>query len=68
MTDDAREARRLQKELRQFCGSVRLCLSELDKAMENPSTVERGRRIAAIANQLQMAFDGARHFGLGEKL
>jgi hypothetical protein len=67
-TDDAagwrREAKEKKKHLKDLTGAVTHFLNRLDVVMKEPSTVERGRRIAHLSNDLDMANDIARHFGL----
>src|SRR4051812_1586216 len=60
-----REARELRSHLRELAATVTAFLAHLDQAMEGPSTPDRGRGIAALAGQLEMANDSAKHFGLG---
>lgn len=57
-----------QKYLRELTACVRAHLAALDAEMEQPSTANRGRRIAALCNSLELANDRARHFGLGIEL
>jgi hypothetical protein len=57
--------RKYRNNLREITNAVGFALGELDAAMELPSTVDRGRLIARIANQLDLANDRALHFGLG---
>lgn len=40
-------------------------LAVLDVTMKLPSAIDRGKKIAEIANFLDMANDVAMHFGLG---
>jgi len=63
-----REVRLLRKHLRLLCDRVRACVRSLDLEMEMPPSESRGKRIAAISNELEMSRDEARHFGLGEPL
>lgn len=65
---ERRKSRELGKYLRELTRVVLEHLSEIDKEMRGPSTLERGRRIAALCNQLELANDRARHFGLGDSL
>jgi rRNA maturation endonuclease Nob1 len=60
-----REMRKLRGALKELTECMAQCLDALDRWMKQPSTVERGRAIAAISNALEMANDGARYFGLG---
>jgi hypothetical protein len=68
MTADQRTIRDLRRHLRDLTATVTKCVADLDATMKGPSTVERGRTIAAITNRLELASDRARHFGLGEPL
>ena len=52
--------RRYDYELRQ---GARVFLHEMDTLMKQPSTYERGRRIAQLCNALALACDMAEHFG-----
>lgn len=63
-----REIRNLKKHLKELTTTVRRCIDALDAELQKPSSVERGSRIAAITNALELANDSARHFGLGEPL
>lgn len=58
----------LKRELKGLCDVVRKVLDSVDKEMVKPSTPERGKRIAKIMNALNIQYDCARHFGLGESL
>ena len=51
--------------LNSLTDAVMVCLREIDKEMQKPSTVDRGKRIATICNALEMVNDQARYFGLG---
>jgi hypothetical protein len=68
----AAEIRRLKRELRErtkalqdLSGAVTTFLALLDEEMKQPSTPERGKRIAALSNGLDRANDRARYFALG---
>ena len=65
MTHAGRRAGELKKSLMELTRSVDSFLELLDKEMVLPSTVERGRRIAALCNALNIKNDSAKHFGLG---
>lgn len=56
-------ARNLYQRLNALSGRVLWAIHELDASA---SSVERGKRIAAISNALEMDNDIARRFGLGE--
>jgi hypothetical protein len=63
--DLKRRVRDLTKHLKDLTASVGGFLARLDIAMEGPSTESRGKRIASLASDLEMANDRARFFGLG---
>ena len=44
---------------------VVISLSRIDKEMKKPSTVERGRNIAKICNDLDLVNDSTMRFDLG---
>ena len=54
------------KHLKELTTCVSVFLRHLDAEMVKPSTVERGGRIAKLSNMLEMANDGALHFGLNQ--
>lgn len=58
----------VRRHLRGLCGAVETAIVLLDKEMRGPSTVERGERIAAVCNALELVNDSAKHFGLGMSL
>lgn len=60
-----REARELRRHLQDLADGVLLYLDGLDTVMKLPDSPERGRRIAALANALDMANDKARYGALG---
>lgn len=60
-----REERVLRKRLRDLSTAVSTHLAVLDALMKAPSTPERGRLVARLANRLNVANDAALHFGLG---
>ena len=59
-----KEERRLRQHLKDLTITVTSFLDALDREMAQPSTNERGQRIARLANDLNMANDNARFFGL----
>ena len=67
MTPQSQE-RKLRKYLKDLTKTVKICINALDDAMKRPSDENRGKLIAKVLNDLEMANDCARHFGLGEKL
>ena len=70
MTPEEREIRKLRKHLADLTNAAMACVRGLDAAMEQPdsSGLGQGERIARLANDLEMAGDRARHFGLGINL
>jgi hypothetical protein len=60
-----REAHRQRKRLETLTDAVMTYLKQSDVLMRQPSTVERGKQLAALSNALEMANDQARYFGLG---
>lgn len=65
---EKRKTRELKKYLKQLVTASRVCLAGIDEVMTGPSTPERGKRIARLANALNYATDVADHFGLGTPL
>jgi len=65
VTKEEREVRRYRKYLTDLTRSVRVFLHLLDEEMKTPSSVDRGKRIAKLANDLNLKNDEARYFGLG---
>lgn len=63
--EDARNARKYRNHLKVLTEEVRLHIAELDRLCKLPSTPDRGRALAKLANDLEMANDKARYFGLG---
>lgn len=57
----------LRKHLRDLTKSVETCLAALDAEMAGKSSHERGKRVAAICNHLNLTNDMAKRFGLGLK-
>ena len=60
-----KETRELRKGLMLLTLGVRAATSALDVEMLKPSDVERGKRIAAIINKLDLQNDSVRRFTLG---
>lgn len=54
-----------KKALRQLTEAVQAFENAMDVEMKQPSTPERGQRIAKLLNQLTLANQGAMHFTLG---
>lgn len=57
--------KKLRKHLVELTDQVLLVLDAFEKVMKQPSTVERGQKIARILNALEQSNDQARFFGLG---
>lgn len=53
-----------KKYLKSLTQSVIKFLTALDTEMKNPSSYERGAKIAKLANSLEIENDSAMHFGL----
>jgi hypothetical protein len=60
--------RKLRRYLRDLVKASRNAVEALDQEMQNPSTYERGKRVAQITNHLEYLIDSADHFGLGNPL
>lgn len=56
---------KLKAHLRDLSASVTAHLATLDAEMNKPNSVERGKRIAKAANDLDLANDRVRYFALG---
>lgn len=65
MTDEQRKIRDLTKHMKDLTSSVEGFLARLDVVMRQPSSEAKGRRIAKLSNDLEMANDTVRYFGLG---
>ncbi len=63
-----KQAREYKKYLTSLVKGVEQYLEFLDKAMLQPESFERGKRIAHLTNQLNMCKDLAKRFGLGLSL
>lgn len=59
------EQRKLKKHLTDLTSAVAQYIALLDQVMKERESAERGKRIAHLSNQLEMANDTARYFGLG---
>lgn len=57
--------RKLKQHLRDLSDAVTAHLSALDAAMKQPESAKRGRTIAKLANDLDLANDRVRYFALG---
>ena len=60
-----KESREYKKHLKQLADATQIFITGLDAVMKEPSTVERGKEIALLSNNLDYAKDIAKHFGLG---
>ena len=60
-----RLVRQQRKALVILTENVRQFLWHMDRTMEGPSTVERGKHIAALCNALALANNHVRYFTLG---
>lgn len=65
LTELKRENRKLKKYLRELTKEVREQIKNLDTIMTEPTSFERGKKIAFCLDALEMANDSARYFGLG---
>ncbi len=59
-----RRLRQMDKALRDLTYATGAFLSGLDTVMQNPSMLERGKKIAELSNVLCMARDSVRYFAL----
>jgi len=60
-----REALKQRKSVVALTTSITNFIARMDLLMKQPSTVERGRAVAKLMNELDMANDHARYFALG---
>jgi hypothetical protein len=60
-----KSATEYKKQLQSLTSCVCVFIYALDQEMEKPSNLERGKRIAALSNFLDLKNDGAMHFTLG---
>ena len=58
------EAERNEKYLLHLTQSIRSFLRRLDAVMTSPPSGERGKQVAQLMNELEVANDRARYFGL----
>ena len=65
MMKTSKAERELRKHLRDLITTCEATIAALDTEMKKPSDVNRGKRIAALCNALEMQKDVAKHFGLG---
>ena len=64
LLDEKRQHKVAKQYLRALCKSTARFLALLDAEMQRPSDAERGRRIAAMANDLDLHRQMAERFGL----
>jgi predicted nucleic acid-binding Zn-ribbon protein len=62
--DERRARRDIEKHLTELVVAAEVAVKALDEEMAKPVSTERGKRVAAIANRLEMAKDMAIRFGL----
>jgi hypothetical protein len=65
MLAERKAARQLRDDLAKLINTCHAVVDKLDAEMRQPSDFNRGRRIAALTNALEMAADAAERFGLG---
>ena len=58
------EHRKLKKAFRDYTDRVKAIMVLLDDAMKQPESIDRGRRIAYLINQLEVQTDCERRFRL----
>lgn len=66
--DHEKEAKKLKRELKELSNTVLFCIREMDaigKGLSVGLTKDSGRKLAHLANKLEMANDSARFFALG---
>ena len=64
MDQQTKDTRQARSHLRRLIADVKVFLVRLDIVMSQPSDVMRGRKIAALANDLDLARQIASRFGL----
>jgi hypothetical protein len=64
----SRQLRELQGCVRGAIRTLATASEYLDATMKMPDSEARGKRIATVANAIDMAKDSLWHFGLGHKL
>lgn len=71
LKDDLRAAlkreRELRKHLRDLVTVVEKNVAFIEETMTKSESAERGKRLAAACNHLEMAKDLAKRFGLGKR-
>lgn len=61
---EKRKSRDLRRHLNALTSTTMVFLDELDNVMRAPSSPDRGKKVAALSNMLEMANDAARYGGL----
>jgi hypothetical protein len=61
------KASALKREHKELRALIRDHLAEMDSIMKEPSTVERGKKIARAMNLLELTLDRIEHFGITSK-
>jgi hypothetical protein len=64
MDETQKDLRRTRKYLKQLVKDVTAHIKNMDEVMKGPSTFERGKTIAKLINELDIAKDIARAYGL----
>ena len=57
-----------KKRLHEHCKLLRNCLLKLDKTMTEKESVQRGKKVAEIANEINYSLDIIEHFELNVPL
>lgn len=60
-----RTIRKMRQEVREAAENLIRCEQAMDFVMKKPESHERGKQMAAIANQIQLITDSLLHFTLG---
>lgn len=68
MTPEQRQARNMKTTVKSLVSVIEQAVDGIDRLAKQPSTFDRGKGLAAIANYLEMAKDQAKHFALGKSL
>ena len=62
----ARQLRKARQDLRALTHAVSLALAHFDHLLAQPESHGRGKHLARVVNALDIANDGALHFGLDQ--
>jgi hypothetical protein len=68
LTNDQKKLRAARKYLRDLTTAVEAHVAALDEALAEPTGHERGRHLAKLANELEMANNLAKRYGLNLKI